>query len=252
MAFLGAFFYDVSPYALSADAILLPPSLLHPLGTDRLGRDMLARLIEGGQVSLLIGVGSAFIASFIGLILGSIAGYFRGKVDKAFVVTVDLFLTFPTFFLLLALVSYVNASTWVLILIISITGWMTTARLIRSESFEISSQPYIKILNIAKVSKLKILLKYYAPLLAPIYFVSFTFGVGGAILSELGLSFLGLGIMAPQMSWGTILSDGKDVVEIAWWVSFFPGLMIFLVTFALINISNHLQQLTNKKEIKQS
>jgi peptide/nickel transport system permease protein len=147
-------------------------------------------------------------------------------------------------------VSYVNASAWVLIVIISITGWMTTARLIRSESFKITSQPYIKILNIANVSKLKILFKYYAPLLAPIYFVSFTFGVGGAILAESGLSFLGLGIVAPQMSWGTILSSGKDVVEIAWWVSFFPGLMIFLVTFSLINISNYLQQLTNKKEIQ--
>ena len=87
-------------------------------------------------------------------------------------------------------------------------------------------------------------------LLAPIFFVSFTFGVGGAILAESGLSFLGLGIVAPQMSWGTILSAGKDVVQIAWWVSFFPGLMIFLVTFALINISNYLQQLTNKKQIQ--
>jgi len=206
--------------------------------------------MEGGKVSLIIGVGSAFIASFLGLILGSLAGYFRGNVDKAFIVTVDLFLTFPTFFLLLALVSYVNASVWVLIVIISITGWMTTARLIRSESFKITSQPYIKILNIAKVKKMKILFKYYAPILAPIYFVSFTFGVGGAILAESGLSFLGLGIVAPQMSWGTILSGGKDVVEIAWWVSFFPGLMIFLVTFSLINISNYLQQITNKKQIQ--
>lgn len=250
LSFFGLFFYDVSPYVLNANSILLPPSSEHIFGTDRLGRDMFARLIEGGKISLTIGVGSAFIASFIGLMLGAMAGYFRGSVDKSFVVTVDLFLTFPTFFLLLALVSYVNASTLVLILIISITGWMTTARLIRSESFEISSQPYIKILNIAKVSKIKILLKYYAPLLAPIYFVSFTFGVGGAILAESGLSFLGLGIVAPQMSWGSILSGGKDVVEIAWWVSFFPGLMIFLVTFSLINISNHLQKLTNKKEIK--
>ena len=249
-SFFGLFFYDVSPYELSANAILMPPSSEHLLGTDRLGRDILARLMEGGKVSLGIGVGSAFIASFIGLMLGALAGYFRGSVDKSFVVMVDLFLTFPTFFLLLALVSYVSASIWVLILIISITGWMTTARLIRSESFEISSQPYIKILNIAKLSTMKILLKYYAPLLAPIYFVSFTFGVGGAILAESGLSFLGLGIVAPQMSWGTILSNGKDVIEIAWWVSFFPGLMIFLVTFSLINISNHLQQLTNKREIQ--
>jgi peptide/nickel transport system permease protein len=249
-SFFGTYVYDKSAYALDAASILLPPSLEHLLGTDRLGRDLLARIIEGGKVSLTIGVGSAFIASFLGLILGSIAGYFRGGVDKAFVVTVDLFLTFPTFFLLLALVSYVNASAWVLIVIISVTGWMTTARLIRSESFQITSQPYIKILNIANVSKAKILFKYYAPLLAPIYFVSFTFGVGGAILSESGLSFLGLGIVAPQMSWGTILSGGKDVVEIAWWVSFFPGLMIFLVTFSLINISNYLQSITNKKQIQ--
>ena len=249
-SFFGLEFYHINPYALDAKSILLAPSWTHPLGTDRLGRDILARLIQGGKVSLTIGVGSAFIASFIGLIFGSIAGYFRGSIDKIFVVTVDLFLTFPTFFLLLALVSYVNASVLVLIVIISITGWMTTARLIRSESFKITSQPYIKILNIAKVSKLKILFKYYAPILAPIYFVSFTFGVGGAILAESGLSFLGLGIVAPQMSWGTILSGGKDVVEIAWWVSFFPGLMIFLVTFSLINISNYLQQLTNQKEIQ--
>ena len=248
--FLGSFIYGVDAYNLDSNSILLSPSFEHLLGTDRLGRDVLSRLMEGGKVSLLIGVGSAFIASVIGLVLGSMAGYFRGNVDKAFVVIVDLFLTFPTFFLLLALVSYVNASAWVLIVIISITGWMTTARLIRSESFKVTSQPYIKILNIAKVSRVKILFKYYAPILAPIYFVSFTFGVGGAILAESGLSFLGLGIVAPQMSWGTILSGGKDVVEIAWWVSFFPGLMIFLVTFSLINISNYLQQLTNKKQIQ--
>jgi len=239
----------VDPYTLDASSILTPPSLEHLLGTDRLGRDILARLIEGGKISLIIGVGSAFIASLVGLLVGSISGYFRGNVDKVVVVVIDIFLTFPTFFLLLALVSYINASSLILIVIISITGWMSTARLIRSESYKITSQPYIKILNIAKVNKLKILLKYYAPILAPIYFVSFTFGVGGAILAESGLSFLGLGIVAPQMSWGSILSSGKDVVEIAWWVSFFPGLMIFLVTFALINISNHLQNMTNKKEI---
>lgn len=251
LSFFGSNFYSVDAYMLDSSAILVPPSWEHLLGTDRLGRDILARLIEGGKVSLIIGVGSAFIASIIGLVLGSTAGYFRGNIDKGFVVLVDLFLTFPTFFLLLALVSYVNASVLVLIVIISITGWMTTARLIRSESFQITSQPYIRILNIAKVSRLKILFKYYAPLLAPIYFVSFTFGVGGAILAESGLSFLGLGIVAPQVSWGTILSSGKDVMEIAWWVSFFPGLMIFLVTFSLINISNYLQHLTNKKDIQQ-
>ncbi len=247
-SFFGDFIYRTSAYDLDASAILLAPSLEHPFGTDRLGRDLLARIIQGGKISLLIGVGSAFIASFLGLILGATAGFIRGQVDKAFVVMVDLFLTFPTFFLLLALISYINASVFVLIFIISITGWMTTGRLIRSESFSITSAPFIKILNIAKVSKWKILLKYYAPILAPIYFVSFTFGVGGAILAESGLSFLGLGVTAPQISWGTILSTAKSVNDIAWWVGVFPGLMIFLVTFSLMNISNYLQQLSNQKK----
>ncbi len=247
-SFIGNLIWTTSAYDLNALSILQAPSLTHPFGTDRLGRDLLARVIEGGQVSLIIGVGSAFIASFLGLILGATAGFLRGGVDKAFVVMVDLFLTFPTFFLLLAMISYVNASVLVLIFIISITGWMTTGRLIRAQSFAITAEPFIKILRIANVSNWKILLKYYAPLLAPIYFVSFTFGVGGAILAESGLSFLGLGITAPEMSWGTILSTAKSVNDIAWWVGVFPGLMIFLVTFSLINISSYLQKLSNQKK----
>ncbi len=248
LSFFGSIFYHVSPYALNPDAILLPPSLDHPFGTDRLGRDLLARVIEGGKNSLIIGVGSAIIASLIGLIAGVSAGFFRGMVDKGFVIIVDLFLTFPTFFLLLALVSYMQASSLVLIIVISITGWMGSARMIRSESFAIAKKPFIKILQIAGYPSYKIILKYFSPLIAPIFFISFTFGVGGAILAESGLSFLGLGVLPPQMSWGSILSEGKEVIDIAWWVSFFPGLMIFLVTYSLINISDYLQNITNKKE----
>jgi len=247
-SFFGSLFYSVDPSALDKNAILLPPTLNHWLGTDRLGRDMMARLMQGGQVSLLIGFMSAFLSTLIGLLYGISAALLRGGFDKLFIIIVDLFLTFPTLFLLLTLVSYINASMWILILIISITGWMGTARLIRSESFAIGSKPFIRILHIAHVHPLKIMMKYYAPLLAPIVLVSFTFGVGGAILAESGLSFLGLGITAPQMSWGSILSSGKEVIDIAWWVSFFPGLMIFLVTFSLMNISNTLQSQWNQKE----
>ena len=250
ISFFGFLVYGVDPSSLDKNAILLPPSMLHWFGTDRLGRDVLARIIEGGQVSLIIGFGSALFSTFIGLIYGVSAALLRGGYDKIFIVIVDLFLTFPTLFLLLTLVSYVNASVWVLIFIISITGWMSTARLIRSESFSISAKPYIRILHIAKVHPLKIIFKYYAPLLAPIVLISFTFGVGGAILAESGLSFLGLGITAPHMSWGSILSSGKEVIDIAWWVSFFPGLMIFIVTFALMNISNTLQERLSQKEIR--
>ncbi len=247
--FILPFIYTISPYELDPKAILLSPSFEHIMGTDRLGRDIFARILNGGQTSLIIGFISASIASFIGLIVGISAGYFKGNCDKTITIIIDLFLTFPTFFLLLALVSYMEANITILIIVLFITGWMGMARMIRSESFAISDKPYIKILNLTNVSKIKIILKYFAPLLAPIFLVSFTFGVGGAILAESGLSFLGLGINPPQMSWGSLLSDGKEVIEIAWWVSFFPGLFIFLITFCLMQIADYLQQQFNSKTI---
>jgi len=241
------FVYIVSPYQLDPNKILQAPSLEHIMGTDRLGRDMFARILQGGQTSLIIGFLSAAIASFIGLIVGISSGYFGGKVDKTITVIIDLFLTFPTFFLLLALVSYMEADMVILIIVLFITGWMGMARLIRSESFAITNKPFIKILNLTGVSKVKIIFKYFAPLLAPIFLISFTFGVGGAILAESGLSFLGLGINPPQMSWGSLLSDGKEVIEIAPWVSFFPGFFIFIITFCLMQIADYLQQKANNK-----
>lgn len=250
--FLLPFLYTVSPYELDPSKILQAPSFEHLFGTDRLGRDMLARILEGGQTSLIIGFLAASISSIVGLFIGINAGYFKGNIDKTITIMIDLFLTFPTFFLLLALVSYIQASAVILIIVISITGWMGMARMIRSESFAIGNKPFIKILKVANVSNLKIIFKYFAPLLAPIFLISFTFGVGGSILAESGLSFLGLGINPPAMSWGSLLSDGKAVIDIAWWVSFYPGLMIFIITFCLIQISDYLQTLANKKEIIQN
>lgn len=250
--FLLPFFYTVSPYELDPMKILQAPSFGHLFGTDRLGRDVLARVLEGGQTSLIIGFLAASISSILGLFIGITAGYFKGNIDKTITIVIDLFLTFPTFFLLLALVSYIQASSLILIIVISITGWMGMSRMIRSESFAISNKPYIKILKISNVSTFKIIFKYFAPLLAPIFLISFTFGVGGSILAESGLSFLGLGVNPPLMSWGSLLSDGKAVIDIAWWVSFFPGLMIFIITFCLIQISDYLQNLANKKEIIKS
>ena len=248
--FFMPFFYTVSPYELNPNKILQAPSFAHIMGTDRLGRDIFARVLNGGQTSLIIGFLSAAISSIIGLFIGINAGYFKGNMDKGITILIDLFLTFPTFFLLLALVSYIQASSLVLIIVISITGWMGMARMIRSESFSIGTKPYIKVLKLANVSNMKIIFKYFAPLLAPIFLISFTFGVGGAILAESGLSFLGLGVNSPEMSWGSLLSDGKAVLDIAWWVSFFPGLMIFIITFCLMQISDFLQGKANSKEIQ--
>ena len=155
--FFMPFFYDNSPYLLNPNKILLAPSFEHIMGTDRLGRDIFARVLNGGQTSLIIGFLSAAISSLIGLFIGINAGYFKGKIDKSITIVIDLFLTFPTFFLLLALVSYIQASSLVLIIVISITGWMGMARMIRSESFAIGTKPYIKVLRLGKVSTLKII-----------------------------------------------------------------------------------------------
>ncbi|OCL82707.1 ABC transporter permease [Arcobacter porcinus] len=248
LMFVLPFFYTISPYELNPNKILLSPSFEHIFGTDILGRDVFARILQGGQTSLMIGFLAASFSSFLGLIVGITAGYFKGTVDRTITIIIDLFLTFPTFFLLLALVSYIEANSLVLIIVISITSWMGMSRMIRSESFALSNKSFIKILNISNVSKTKIILKYFAPLLAPIFLISFSFGVAGAILAESGLSFLGLGVNPPNMSWGSLLSDGKSVIDIAWWLSFFPGLMIFIITFCLIQISDYLQNLANKKD----
>ena len=247
--FLLPFFYTVSPYDLNPALILQAPSIEHIFGTDRLGRDVFARILEGGKTSLIIGFLAASISSIVGLFIGITAGYFKGNIDRTITIIIDLFLTFPTFFLLLALVSYMQATLAILIIVISITGWMGMSRMIRSESFAIGNRPFIEVLKIADVSSFKIIFKYFAPLLAPIFLISFTFGVGGSILAESGLSFLGLGINPPMMSWGSLLSDGKAVIDIAWWVSFFPGLMIFIITFSLMQISDYLQNLANSKEM---
>ena len=181
--FLLPFIYTVSPYELDPSKILQAPSFEHLFGTDRLGRDMLARVLEGGQTSLIIGFLAATISSIVGLVIGITAGYFKGNVDRTITIVIDLFLTFPTFFLLLALVSYIQASSVILIIVISITGWMGMSRMIRSESFAISNKPFIKILKVANVPTYKIIFKYFAPILAPIFLISFTFGVGCSILS---------------------------------------------------------------------
>lgn len=236
------------PYSFNKDDILSAPNASHWFGTDRLGRDLFSRIIAGAKNSLIIGVLSAAISSLIGLIVGITAGYFKGAADKTIVAAIDLFLTFPTFFLLLTLVSYMDANMFLLIVVISVTSWMGTARMIRSEAFAIGSKPFIKILQTANAPLWKIIFKYYAPLLAPIFLVGFTFGASGAILAESALSFLGLGIAPPDMSWGSLLAEGKASMDIAWWCSFFPGIFIFAVTFALLTLSDYLQKRFNSRE----
>jgi len=208
--------------------VLSPPSLSHPFGTDTLGRDVFARVIYGSRISLLVGFVSVGIAVIIGIILGAISGYYGGIVDEIIMRFVDLMMCFPAFFLILAVIALLEPSIWNIMIVIGVTGWMGIARLVRAEILSIKNKEYVMSAKAMGFSEFRIIFKHVLPnALSPIYVIA-TLGIGGAILTESALSFLGIGVQPPTASWGNILTQAKDNIEVAWWLSLYPGLAIFL------------------------
>jgi peptide/nickel transport system permease protein len=233
---LGApFFAPYEPTAIDIQNVLSPPSASHPFGTDDLGRDVLSRMIWGSRISLSVGFVAVGIAISIGIIIGSLAGYHGGKLDWLLMRFVDVMLTFPTFFLILAVIAIVEPSIWTIMLVIGVTGWMDTARLVRAEFLTLKQRDFVSAARTSGAGSPRIIFRHILPnALAPV-FVAATFGVAGAILVESALSFLGLGVQPPDPSWGNILTTGKDYIEVAWWLSLYPGLAI-LVTVLSYNL----------------
>ena len=208
--------------------ILRPPSAEHPLGTDDLGRDVLARMAHGARISLSVGFVAVGIAIAIGLVVGLLAGYYGGWVDAVLMRFVDMMLCFPTFFLILSVIAFIGPSIWNIMIIIGLTGWMGVARLVRAEVLSIRERDYILAAKALGASDARIIFRHVLPnALSPVL-VSATLGVAGAILTESALSFLGIGVQPPTPSWGNILTAGKDNIEFAWWLSLFPGLAILI------------------------
>ena len=215
-----------SPSAMNLDAILAPPSSAHWLGTDSLGRDILTRLLYGGRVSLWVGFVAVGISVSIGASLGLVAGYFRGLVDEAIMRLVDIMLCFPSFFLILAVIAFLEPSLFNIMVVIGLTSWMGVARLVRAETLSLRERDYVAAARLSGAGLGRILFIHILPnALAPIL-VSATLGVAGAILVESSLSFLGLGVQPPAPSWGNMLLEGKEALEISPWLSVFPGLAI--------------------------
>ena len=216
------------PNELHLDDILLAPCATYPLGTDRLGRDVLSRLLYGGQVSLWVGFVAVGISISIGTALGLVSGYFRGIADEIIMRGVDVMLCFPSFFLILAVVAFLEPSLTNIMVVIGLTSWMGIARLVRAGTLPLGERDFVSAARLSSVSTKNILLRHILPnALAPVT-ITAILGIGGAILTESGLSFLGLGVQPPQASWGNMLMEGKAVIEDAPWLSLFPGLAILL------------------------
>jgi peptide/nickel transport system permease protein len=212
--------------------ILDPPSRAHVLGTDQLGRDVLSRMLYGARVSLAVGFVSVGIAAFIGIALGSVAGYNGGMIDAGIMRLVDLMLVFPRFFLLLAVLAFLKPSIWTIMAVIGLTGWMGVARLVRAEFLALKEREFVVWSQSIGASGLRIIWRHILPnALAPVL-VAMTLGIPAAILTESGLSFLGLGVQPPHATWGNILNEGKDAIELAWWLSVYPGLAILFTVLS--------------------
>jgi peptide/nickel transport system permease protein len=224
-----------NPSTIDIKNILIGPSLSHPLGTDDLGRDVLSRMLWGGRISLEVGFVAVGIATLIGILFGSLAGYYGGIIDSIIMRAVDIMLSIPTIFLVLAVIAILEPSIINIMIVIGLTSWMEPARLIRAEFISLKEREFVVAARGIGATDGRIIMKHVLPNgLSPIL-VSATLGIGGAILVESALSFLGLGVQPPTPSWGSLLSSGKDNIEIAWWLSAFPGLAI-LVTVLGYNL----------------
>lgn len=224
-----------NPQAIDTWHILEPPSKAHLLGTDPLGRDCLSRLIYGARISLLVGIVAVGIATVIGTILGALAGFYGKWIDGLIMRFVDIILCFPTIFLIMAVIAFLEPSILNIMAVIGLTSWMGVARLVRAEFLSLRQRDFVLAARISGASDARIVFSHILPnAVAPIL-VATTLGVGGAILTESALSFLGIGVQPPTPSWGNMLTEGKDNLEIAWWLSMFPGLAI-LVTVLGYNL----------------
>jgi peptide/nickel transport system permease protein len=224
--------HPFGPSTTDLDSILQPPSREHPLGTDHLGRDVLSRMLHGTIISLSIGFVVAGISLAIGIVMGALAGYFGGWVDQLISRLIDVMMSIPSFFLILAIIAFLPPSIWNVMIGLGVIGWAGLARLVRAEFLRYREMEYADAARAMGAGDLRIIFRHILPnALTPVW-VSAAFRVAGAILVEAGLSFLGFGVPPPTPSWGSILSLAKQYISIAWWLATFPGLAIFVTVTA--------------------
>ena len=233
---------QVAPYDPLKGALakrLQPPAwqqggtIEHPLGTDKVGRDILSRIIHGARVSLVVSMVAIFVGGTLGTVLGLMSGYFGGWVDSLLMRLVDISLSLPTILLALVLVAAVGPSFSTVIGVLVVLLWARYARLVRGETLAIKERDFIARARVAGASHTRIMARYIFPNVANSLIVLATLQVGYVILLESALSFLGAGLPRPTPAWGLMIADGRELIVTAWWVSMFPGLAIMLTVLAL-------------------
>lgn len=230
VAIVGPFFLP-SPSAAHY-ASVLPPSADHLLGTDQLGRDYLARIVHGSQVSLLVGFSVAVLCMTIGLVIGGLAGYYRGFVDVALVKVAEYFQVFPGLVVALVAAALIGSNVFIIVTILAVTMWPSVARIVRAEAMRISQLGYVESAKAAGFRGPRILWSDVIPNAMPPVLVATTMTVGRAILLESGLAFLGVGD-ANRPSWGALLNSAQAHLRDGWWLALFPGLCIFVIVLAV-------------------
>ncbi|MGH8584353.1 MAG: ABC transporter permease [Gammaproteobacteria bacterium] len=226
---------------------------LYLLGTDELGRDVFARMLQGSFVSLSIGFIAVGISVVIGIALGGLAGFYGNlrlgfiTVDTLIMRFTDTMMCFPTFFLILTVVALLPPSIYNIMLVIGLTGWTGTARFVRAEFLSLREQDFVLAATVLGVPERRIIFRHMVPnAMAPV-FVSATIDVASAILTESALSFLGFGVRPPDATWGNILADGKDYIFDAPWLFFIPGIAILVVVLAFNLVGEGLREATNPR-----
>jgi peptide/nickel transport system permease protein len=240
--FIGPFFYHTNQVTVNLANENLPPGPGNPLGTDQNGYDILGRLMVGGQISLEVGLAAAVIATVLGTLWGAVAGYFGGVTDAIMMRLVDALLAIPTLFLALVVVSIFPPTETELILVIALTSWLTTSRLIRGEALTLRVRDYVQAMRVMGGGSARAVFRHIAPNAIGTIVVNATFQVADAILLVVALSYLGLGIRPPQTDWGGMLNAGINSVYDGYWWQIFPaGIAIILVVIAINFIGDALR-----------
>lgn len=233
-----AFIIPIDPDTTDTANILQLPSLKHLFGTDELGRDYFTRTIYGGRISLTVGILAMIISTSIGVIVGTVSGYFGGKLDSFLMRVVDIISSIPWMILVTVVSIFLKPGLQAIIIVIGAFSWMEIARLVRAETLSVKEREYVLYATSIGVSPFKIILKHIIPSVSPTIIIASTSGIAGAIMTESSLSFLGLGIQQPMSSWGSLLQNAQGNLQNAPYMALIPGLLIMLTIYSFNKLGN--------------